>query len=144
LFDKVEQVAGYVNFSLSDRFLDSFANDALKDGDAFGAQQNGTRILLEYVSANPTGPLHIGHARGAVYGNALLQLGRHLGYAIDSEYYINDAGNQVDLLGQSVHYKGRAEILGESVDFPAECYQGEYISELARKAHAQFGDTPFK
>ncbi len=144
LFDKVEHLSGYVNFTLSDRFLDEFATAALRDGDRFGEQSEGESILLEFVSANPTGPLHIGHARGAIFGDVLMRLGRHLGYQITSEYYINDAGNQVDLLARSLHFKGRAELLGEAVAFPPECYQGEYILELAKKAQAHFGEAIFQ
>lgn len=143
MFDKVEQVSGFINFTLSDKFLDSFANDALKASQSFATATADQTILLEYVSANPTGPLHIGHARGALYGNALATIGRHLGHKITTEYYINDAGNQVELLGKSVHFKGRIELLGESVEFPAECYQGDYILELARDAFEKFGKDIF-
>jgi arginyl-tRNA synthetase len=144
-FSEVKAVGGFVNFKLSDQFLDARTIAALKLGDSFGAElKGGEKILLEFVSANPTGPLHIGHARGAFYGDALLRLGRRLGYAIESEYYINDAGNQVELLGRSVYYRGRRELLGERIDFPAECYQGEYILELAKKAREHFGDRIFK
>ncbi|GHV02847.1 arginine--tRNA ligase [Campylobacterota bacterium] len=143
LFSKVEAVGGYVNFTLSGGFLDSAANEALKSGENYGAGQGGETILLEFVSANPTGPLHIGHARGAFYGDALLRLGRHLGYKIQSEYYINDAGNQIELLGRSLYFKGRIELLGEAVEFPPECYQGEYISDLAKEALEHFGRAIF-
>jgi arginyl-tRNA synthetase len=144
LFSEVSAAGGFVNFKLSDAFLDARAIEALKAGDQFGAKSGGgEKILLEFVSANPTGPLHIGHARGAFYGDALARLGRRLGHTIKSEYYINDAGAQVELLARSVHYKGRIELLGEALDFPAECYQGEYISDLAKEARALFGDVAF-
>jgi arginyl-tRNA synthetase len=144
LFSEVSATSGFVNFKLSDRFLDDCANEALKLGDRFGAAENkNEKILLEFVSANPTGPLHIGHARGAFYGDSLAQLARHLGYSVTSEYYINDAGNQVDLLGKSVYYKARIEALGEKIDFPDECYQGEYISNLAKNALERFGISAF-
>lgn len=144
MFSNVASAGGFINFTLSDSFLDSFSTRALREGDRFGSSEHSEKILLEFVSANPTGPLHIGHARGALFGNALLLLGRHLGYKIDSEYYINDAGNQVELLAQSVHYKGRIELLGEAVDFPETCYQGEYILDLAKKARDIYGDEIFK
>ncbi|MDR2152113.1 MAG: arginine--tRNA ligase [Helicobacteraceae bacterium] len=150
-FSEVSVVGGFINFKLSDRFLDLNALEALRRGDRFGAiaagateSAGGEKILLEFVSANPTGPLHIGHARGAFYGDSLLKLGRHLGHTIVSEYYINDAGNQVDLLGRSVHFKGRAELLNEAIEFPSECYQGEYILDLAKLAQKRFGDAIFQ
>jgi arginyl-tRNA synthetase len=141
-FSEVSAIGGYVNFTLSDRFLDACAIDALKQGDRFGAKSGGGEsILLEFVSANPTGPLHIGHARGAFYGDSLLRLGRHLGYSIASEYYVNDAGNQVELLGRSVYYKAHASLCGDEIAFPNERYQGEYIADLAAKARERFGDA---
>jgi len=100
-------------------------------------------ILLEYVSANPTGPLHIGHARGAVMGDALYRIGTHLGYKITSEYYVNDAGNQVDLLGLSLYLSGRENILGLEVAWPEEFYRGEYIIDLAHVAKSELGEAIF-
>ena len=92
------------------------------------------------MSANPTGPLHIGHARGAVYGDTLLRLGRHLGYDITAEYYVNDAGNQIDLLGLSIQLEGRESLLKEKVEYPESYYRGEYILDLAKGAVAKFGE----
>jgi arginyl-tRNA synthetase len=142
-FSKVEAVKGYLNFHLSEDFLNGYSDGALVDGDNFGSGDRGERILLEFVSANPTGPLHIGHARGAIYGDTLLRLGRHLGYEIDSEYYINDAGRQIDLLGISISLAGR-ELLGESVEYPEEYYRGEYIVDIARKAIEELGEEIFQ
>ena len=82
IFTAVESVQGYINFRLSETFLDEYASWALSHGDQFGSSDKKGSILLEFVSANPTGPLHIGHARGAVYGDTMLRLGRHLGYDI--------------------------------------------------------------
>lgn len=139
MFTAVESVKGYINFRLSEHFLDEYASWALNHGNEFGnADKKGT-ILLEFVSANPTGPLHIGHARGAVYGDTLLRLGRHLGYDITAEYYVNDAGNQIDLLGTSLQLEGRASVLGEEVEWPEKYYRGEYMSLLAREAVEIFG-----
>ena len=101
MFANVEAVKGYLNFKLSEDFLDEYATWALDNQEDFGKGTESSKILLEFVSANPTGPLHIGHARGAVYGDTLLRLGRHLGHDITAEYYVNDAGNQIDLLGTS-------------------------------------------
>ena len=107
IFERVESVNGFINFKLNEEFLDEYASWVLKNENDFGAETNNTSILLEFVSANPTGPLHIGHARGAVVGDALLKIGRHLGYKIVSEYYVNDAGNQMYLLGLSLFLAGR-------------------------------------
>lgn len=146
IFDKVEAVAGYVNLTLSSSFLDNLAAQALDDEVQFAGQvadETKEKILLEFVSANPTGPLHIGHARGAVYGDTLLRVGRHLGYPIDSEYYVNDAGRQVYLLGLSLYLKGREDILGDIVTWPEEFYRGEYITDLAHKASQELGREIF-
>lgn len=139
MFTVVESVQGYINFRLSESFLDEYASWALSHGDQFGSNDKKGTILLEFVSANPTGPLHIGHARGAVYGDTMLRLGRHLGYDITAEYYVNDAGNQIDLLGVSLQLEGRSALLGESVEWPEKYYRGDYLSDLAKEALAQFG-----
>ncbi|MDQ1340169.1 MAG: arginyl-tRNA synthetase [Campylobacterota bacterium] len=144
LFDSVSAISGYINFKLSDSFLDSFATDALVSGANYAKESQNGKYLVEYVSANPTGPLHIGHARGAVYGDVLVRVGRHLGYDIKTEYYVNDAGNQVKLLGDSLFYAGKREVLKEAVEFPEGSYKGEYIAEVAVKAAEHFGKEIFK
>ncbi len=138
-FSNVESVKGYLNFHLSENFLSEYANWALENPTEFGKQERSEKILLEFVSANPTGPLHIGHARGAVYGDTLLRLGRHLGYEITAEYYVNDAGNQIDLLGLSIQLEGRSNILNEDVEYPESYYRGEYLTELSKQAVEKFG-----
>lgn len=140
LFSEVESVKGYINFRLSEGFLDEYASWALSHGEQFGSDDKKGSILLEFVSANPTGPLHIGHARGAVYGDTMMRLGRHLGYDITAEYYVNDAGNQIDLLGISLQLEGRSSLLGESVEWPEKYYRGDYLSDLAKEALNQFGE----
>jgi len=139
MFSSVESVKGYLNFRLSENFLNEYAAWALDNGEKFGTQEKEEKILLEFVSANPTGPLHIGHARGAVYGDTLYRLAKHLGYDITAEYYVNDAGNQIDLLGLSIQLYGRENILGESVEYPESYYRGEYLEELANGAVEKFG-----
>ncbi|MEA3522501.1 MAG: arginine--tRNA ligase [Campylobacterota bacterium] len=139
IFSAVESVKGYINFRLSESFLNEYAQWALDNENEFGCDSKDQKILLEFVSANPTGPLHIGHARGAVYGDTLLRLGRHLGYDITAEYYVNDAGNQIDLLGLSIQLEGRACILREDVEWPESFYRGEYMSDLAKDAAKEFG-----
>jgi len=142
-FEKIEAVSGFVNITLSDKFLDEFANKVLNEKENFAKGSGREKILLEYISANPTGPLHIGHARGAVFGDAIARIGRHIGYDVVTEYYVNDAGRQITLLGLSVYLAAR-EILGLNVEWPEEYYRGEYIKDLARDAISEFGEDYFK
>ncbi|MBU1218080.1 arginine--tRNA ligase [bacterium] len=139
IFSNVESVKGYLNFRLSENFLSEYAAWALSHPEDFAKQENEQKILLEFVSANPTGPLHIGHARGAVYGDTLYRLAKHLGYDITAEYYVNDAGNQIDLLGLSIQLEGRANVLGEDVEYPESYYRGEYLAPLVQGAIEKFG-----
>jgi arginyl-tRNA synthetase len=103
-------------------------------GDAYGKADvgRGHRVLVEYVSANPTGPLHVGHGRGAAVGQAVARLLEAVGYDVTSEYYINDAGRQMKLLGASVYARYR-ELCGRPAEFPEEGYHGAYISDVARR-----------
>ena len=141
----VSVVGGYVNFTLSDTFLAQCAWDFLQGNLCQRAKDGQEKsILLEYVSANPTGPLHIGHARGAVFGDSLGRIGRFLGYAIHTEYYVNDAGAQIQKLGKSIYYAGRALFFGEDRELPSECYQGEYVFELAENAREELGNRVFE
>ncbi len=144
IFQEVTALKGYLNFKLSNGFLDEYSSWALTHEDEFASDKHDEKILLEYVSANPTGPLHIGHARGAVIGDTLCRLGRHLGYDIDSEYYVNDAGNQIRLLGLSIYLSGIENVLKEKADWPEEYYRGEYIVDLAKKAANDFDENIFK
>ncbi len=144
IFESATSIKGYINFKVSDSFLDTVATEALSDESSFAKAYHDTSILLEYVSANPTGPLHIGHARGAVYGDSLYRIGKHLGYKIESEYYVNDAGNQIDLLGVSLFLTVKEKFLGEEVTWPEEFYRGEYIVDLADEAHNEFAHDIFK
>ncbi|BCD68595.1 arginine--tRNA ligase [Nitratiruptor sp. YY09-18] len=143
IFEKVEPIRGYLNFKLSEDFMDSYATWALQNEEQFGADSQGQKIHLEFVSANPTGPLHIGHARGAVIGEALARMGRYLGNDILKEYYINDAGNQIYLLGLSIFLAAR-EALGKDIQWPDEYYRGEYIKDLAQEAIEEFGEQFFE
>jgi arginyl-tRNA synthetase len=144
MFESVEAVKGFINFKLSSSFLNSYASNILEEPLSFGkGEDKNEKILLEYVSANPTGPLHIGHARGAILGNALARIGKHLGYDIKSEYYVNDAGRQIDLLGLSIYLVAK-ESLNLEVVYPEEFYRGEYIKDLAQTAIEKFGENSFK
>ncbi len=143
IFAKVDALKGYLNFKLSDAFLDTKATEAILNEAEFAKGDKSGTILLEYVSANPTGPLHIGHARGAVFGDTLYKVGKHLGYDITAEYYVNDAGNQIRLLGISIFLAGRDKFTDLEVEWPEEFYRGEYIYDLAEVAKKQFGDEIF-
>jgi len=143
VFSSVESVKGYLNFRLSENFLSEYAGWALDNPNEFAKQEKGQKILLEFVSANPTGPLHIGHARGAVYGDTLYKLAKHLGYDITAEYYVNDAGNQIDLLGLSIALYARENILKENVKYPESYYRGDYLESLANGAIEKFGKEIF-
>lgn len=100
---------------------------------------HGEKVLIEFVSANPTGPLHVGHGRGAAYGDTLARVMRFAGYDIKTEYYINDAGRQMDILALSVWFR-YLELCGEEVSFPQNCYKGDYIWDIAAAVHRQDGD----
>lgn len=140
IFEKVEAVKGFVNFKLSSKFLEKLVNDALLNRDNFAKQEaKSEKILLEYVSANPTGPLHIGHARGAIAGDSLARVGKYLGYDITTEYYINDAGAQMDLLGLSVSLAAKDFIFKEDVLYPDTYYRGEYLIDIANIVIKKFG-----
>ena len=140
LFEKIEAVKGFINFTLSKSFIEKLTNEALEKKDDFAkGDKKDKKILLEYVSANPTGPLHIGHARGAVFGDTLYKVGKYLGYDITTEYYINDAGAQMQLLGISVSLAARDFIFKEKVKYPESYYRGDYLIEIAEKIIEKHG-----
>lgn len=144
IFEKVEAIKGFINFKLSNSFLDKALKEAISLGDNFArVNEKKDSILLEYVSANPTGPLHIGHARGAILGDSLARVGRHLGYDITTEYYVNDAGAQMDMLGLSVSLAGRDFILKEDVKYPETYYRGDYLVDIAQKIYDIHGAEIF-
>ncbi len=103
----------------------------------------GTRIQIEFVSSNPTGPLHVGHGRGGAVGDSTANILSFCGYEVQKEFYINDSGRQIQTLGMSVYLRGK-ELLGESVVFPDTCYQGDYIRELASNLLEQEGREIFE
>ena len=140
-FSKVEALNGFINLTLSTDFLFDVSK---AESTAPQSKQNKESILLEFVSANPTGPLHIGHARGAVYGDVLSRVGRHLGYEITAEYYINDAGSQIQMLGLSLLLAGQEHILKREVEYPESYYRGEYIVDLAKECEKHFGKSIFE
>ncbi|MCS7149620.1 MAG: arginine--tRNA ligase [Caldimicrobium sp.] len=142
LFERVEIAGpGFINFWLRNSLLFETLKEALKDGDSFGKVDigGGKKVLIEFVSANPTGPLHIGHGRGAAYGDALARIFKFAGYEVNKEYYINDRGTQMDILGASVYLRAK-ELVGERISFPEDYYQGDYIYEIAKVALRLFED----
>jgi arginyl-tRNA synthetase len=124
---------GFINFFINDRTWHAALKNIEEKNDHYGRIElgGGKKILIEFVSANPTGPLHIGHARGAVVGDVIANLLNTAGFNITREYYINDAGNQMNNLGKSVLLRYQ-ELCGRTVVFPESCYQGDYIKEIAR------------
>ncbi len=134
---------GFINIRLSDAAWQAALEEILTEGVAYGASTigAGVKVNVEYVSANPTGPLHIGHARGAVYGDALATLLQKAGYEVTKEYYINDAGVQIDVLARSALLRYR-EALGEAIgDIPEGLYPGDYLKDVGAALAVQFGDT---
>ena len=139
---------GFINLKISDAFWRDRLRDCLKAGIAYGdsSMGKGAKVNVEYVSANPTGPLHVAHARGAVVGDALANLLTKAGYAVTKEYYINDAGAQVDKLGQSTFLRYK-EALGDAIgDIPEGLYPGEYLKDvgaaIAKRDGARWIDKP--
>ena len=132
-FSKVEVAgAGFINLFLSTEYYAGVLNRILEEKDRYGAskEKNRGRINVEFVSANPTGPLHLGHGRGAVVGNVQSNLYEYTGYTVEREFYINDAGNQIKKLGESVYARFR-QIDQPDYPFPEDGYHGEYIKEIA-------------
>jgi arginyl-tRNA synthetase len=133
---------GFVNVRLDQRWFSGLIRRVLDEGTSFGAVDlgHGERVNVEFISANPTGPLHVGNARLAPMGDALANLLAVTGHKVEREYYINDAGGQYDQLGASVEaaYLG---LLGRPVEPPADGYKGAYVTDLARELQAEQGDA---
>ncbi len=132
---------GFINFYLKSDWLYDMLAAILTQGETYGNTTAGAgqRVQVEYVSANPTGPLHVGHGRGAAVGSALVNLLKAAGYDVQSEYYINDAGNQIDNLAASVNAR-YLELLGQTAEFPADGYHGRDIIDTAQRIIDHDGD----
>ena len=138
LLDKAEVAgAGFVNLYLKPAAKQRVVRTALENGRAFGRVNlgRGRKVQVEFVSANPTGPLHVGHGRGAAYGASLSSLLEAAGYAVSREYYVNDAGRQMDILALSVWMR-YLETAGARLSFPPNAYQGDYVRDMARQFYA--------
>ena len=133
---------GFINFFLEKKAFYQIVPTILETGDSYGYCNygNGETILVEFVSANPTGPLHIGHGRGAAYGAATANLLEAIGYKVDMEYYVNDAGRQMDILAASVYLR-YLQKCNVNVSLPDKAYLGEYIQSIADKIYAEAGNS---
>ena len=140
----VAEVAGpgFLNLRLADAVWQGLVAEILTRGRAYGqsAIGGGKRVNIEFVSANPTGPMHVGHTRGAVFGDALANLMAAAGYDVTREYYINDGGSQVDVLARSVYLR-YLEAHGQSVAFAEGTYPGDYLIEVGQELKAEVGDA---
>jgi arginyl-tRNA synthetase len=132
---------GFINFTLSSSWLTEQVPSILKAGDAYGDIElgHGSRVQLEFVSVNPTGPLHIGHGRGAILGSTLANALAAAGYKVEKEYYINDAGSQIDAFYRSL-YARYQQSLNVDAEMPADGYLGSYMVDLAKEIIAEEGD----
>ncbi len=136
LIEKIEIAGpGFLNFWLKDEALRNELGGILKGEKDIDKAHSSEKILLEFVSANPTGPLHVGHGRGAALGDSLVRIHRYLGHAVTAEFYINDAGGQIRNLGFSVEARVK-ELKGETVEFPENGYKGSYVIDIAKEAVA--------
>jgi arginyl-tRNA synthetase len=143
ILEKVEVAGpGFINFFVRDSLWVTLLKDVDDMKDRYGQSDLGAgrRVQVEFVSANPTGPLHIGHARGAVTGDVIARILEASGFSVSREYYINDAGKQMNILGESVWHR-YLELLGEDISFPDNCYQGDYISNIAKEVVEKYGDS---
>lgn len=135
---------GFINIRLRPAYLAAVVTRVLVEGAAFGrGPDRGVKVNVEYVSANPTGPMHVGHCRGAVVGDALANLLAFAGFAVTKEYYINDAGAQVDVLARSAFLRYR-EALGETIEIPSGLYPGDYLVPVGQALVAAHGDALLK
>ena len=133
---------GFINFFIANENLRNAVTEVLDKKDTYGHTNTGSgkRVLVEFVSANPTGPLSVGHGRQAVLGDTIARLLEWNGFDVTREYYFNNAGRQMRVLGDSVRHR-YLQLAGEKIDFPDDYYQGEYITDIARKLFDEHGDS---
>src|SRR5262245_12617588 len=133
---------GFINVRLTTTWLTDALREVERAGDAYGrAGPNGRRAQVEFVSANPTGPLHIGHARNAALGDALARVLEAAGWSVEREYYFNDTGGQTDRVGASVEAR-YLQLLGRDAEVPEDGYHGDYVADLARELLEAEGRAP--
>ena len=139
--DRVEIAGpGFINFFVTSATSHAVLQRIREQGDRFGASElgHGQKVQVEFVSANPTGPLHVGHGRGAAFGATLANLLAFTGYEVQKEYYVNDAGRQMHILGTSVWLR-YLELCGETIAFPSNGYRGDYVWDIAATLHRENG-----
>jgi arginyl-tRNA synthetase len=143
LVDRVEIAGpGFVNLFVRPTWLHDALREAAERGDEYGRPEpNGKRIQVEFVSANPTGPLTIGHARNAAIGDTLARMLEFTAWSVEREYYFNDAGGQMDRFGASVEAR-YLQLLGRDAEVPEDGYQGDYVVDIARQIREERGDAP--
>jgi arginyl-tRNA synthetase len=132
---------GFINFFLTAEASQQVVTDILTQAEQYGLSQvgHGKKVQVEYVSANPTGPLHVGHGRGAAYGSVVSSLLMAAGFDVHREYYVNDAGRQMDILGTSVWLR-YLQACGEEFSFPSNGYQGSYVLDIADELKKEYGE----
>lgn len=137
------EIAGpaFINLTLTNASFQAVVSEARQQGSDFGKSElsEPCKVNLEYVSANPTGPMHVGHGRWAALGDAIARVMRHAGYSVDEEFYINDQGNQMNVFGNSVVVRYQ-QLLGQDVEMPEACYGGAYIKDIAQAIIDADGD----
>ena len=142
ILDKTEIAGpGFINFFLNKHFWHPVLRKIHEQDALYGASNigKGKKIQVEFVSANPTGPLHVGHGRGAAVGDSVANILLFCGYNVEKEYYVNDSGRQINTLGRSVFLRYK-ELFGADVQFPEDCYQGDYVCDLSGKIRDDNGD----
>ena len=132
---------GFINLTLTNASFQAVVSEARQQGSDFGKSElsEPCKVNLEYVSANPTGPMHVGHGRWAALGDAIARVMRHAGYSVDEEFYINDQGNQMNVFGNSIVVRYQ-QLLGQDVEMPEACYGGAYIKDIAQAIIDADGD----
>ncbi|MBK1730978.1 arginine--tRNA ligase [Thiococcus pfennigii] len=142
LIERIEIAGpGFINFFIAPAAYRALVPEILASGPDYGRSRLGAgrRVQVEFVSANPTGPLHVGHGRGAAYGAVVADLLAAVGYEVHREYYVNDAGRQMDILATSIWLR-YLELCGEAFDFPSNGYKGDYVWDIAAALHREHGD----
>jgi len=140
--DRVEVAGpGFLNFFFTKEFWQQVLKEVLDKKEEYGKSNigKGKKVLVEYVSANPTGPLHVGHGRGAAVGDSIARILRFAGYQVNTEYYINDAGRQMKLLGLSIFIRYK-QLFGKDGELCEDCYKGDYIVDLAKELKDRYSD----
>ena len=143
----VNTVSGFINFKLEEGFLKKVVEEIIREKENYGKKDfgnlgNGKKVNIEYVSANPTGPFHIGHGRWAALGSSLAEILKFTGYDVYQEFYINDAGNQINKLAMSLELRIK-ELKGETVEWPEDAYKGDYLIDCAKRYIEQNSKEPY-